>query len=480
MNRYLRKLLVAGVPLALFAAVVTVAVVAPATGTDSASASVGVIVEKPGKVLPSPEFWGSRFSQRLDIRLLATYDDSGPAAWNAAAHPLVFITTMGPGYGGFNSKNTLPGVALFDGATKKLVASRTYDLGYEVYFEPHGVGASPDGRYLYLPTGDLNKRDKGNAGRILVINAKTLHLRQVISTKSMPHHFKAFTRPDGRQLVMGEDFNWQAPRFGVRPGSGVYVLDPLHDNQVVGGINADTLQANPYLAFANPKGDQIWVGLPPGPISDPDIFHKLDGSWAVVSTKTWEPIKYFKGGFDPIWTAFSPDDKLAYLCDGGADEVFKIDAVALKVLAKSRSSVHGAYGCHLGWSPSELWMIEKGEASHNRGKNIGLVDAQLMVPVDEWNTRWIRADHAMVHPNQDLNELWVSSNSSFEVVVWDMGKKRIKARLSVPLGASTHSGAFVQYQPDFEGTLLSDQNGLHGSALETQKAAWAKASPPKK
>lgn len=434
----------------------------------------------PGKQLPNPAAWATAVASRNGIKLLGTYDDSGPNAWDPAAHPTAFFTSLGVGYGGFASTNTHPGVVIIDAETKKIVTYRTYDIGgVKTYFESHGLGVSPDGQWIYIPTGDSDKRAQGYGGRIIVVNARTLKIHQVIQTKSIPHHFKAFTRSDGRQLVMGEDFNWQAPAFGLRPGSGVYVLDPLHNNQVIADINADKVQGNPYLAFANPTGDSIWIGLPPGPISDPDIHGQLDGSWAVVSTKTWQPVKYFKGGEDPIWTAFTPDGKYAYLCDGGSNHIWKIDAVALKVAGQSNASVNGGYGCHLGWVPNQLWVIEKGEASHNRGKNIGLVDSGLMVPLDEYNTGWIRADHGTVNPLQQHNELWVTANSTFEVVVWNMGLKKVTARIPMPLGSSTHSGSFVTYNPDFTGAVTSDQNGLHGAALELQKKLWAQLSPKK-
>lgn len=427
-----------------------------------------------GKQLDSPKGWATAIASRNGIKLLGTYDDSGPNAWDPSAHPTVFFTSLGPGYGGFASTNTHPGVIVIDAKTRKVVTYRTYDIGnVKTYFESHGLGVSPDGQWIYIPSGDADKRSQGYGGRVIVVNAKTLKIHQVIQTKSIPHHFKAFTRSDGRQLVMGEDFNWQAPAYGLRPGSGVYILDPLHNNQVVAVVNADKLQGNPYLAFANPTGDSIWIGMPQGPISDPDIHGQLDGSWAVVSTKTWQPIKYFKGGEDPIWTAFTPDNKYAYLCDGGSNKIFQIDIAKLSLVKASNASVNGGYGCHLGWAPNQLWVIEKGEASHNRGKNIGLVDSGLMVPLDEYNTGWIRADHGTVNPIQVDNELWVTSNSTFEVVVWNMGLKKVTARIPMPLGASTHSGSFVTYKADFSGVVTSDQNGLQGPALELQKKLWA-------
>jgi DNA-binding beta-propeller fold protein YncE len=440
---------------------------------EATAAAPSTVVQVPtpiaGVQAAAPSGWDTEWSQRLGIKLLQTFDSSGPAAWDPAAHPLVFITTEGLGYGGFASTAvTTPGLVIIDAYSHEIVAAPHYDLGYEAYFEEHGLGVSPDGQWIYVPTGDM--KDTGDTpGRWLIINARTLKLDKIVGTHSVPHHAKAFTNAEGKGLVMGEDFNWQIGQAYMRPGSGVYVFDPSDDNRIVGGINADALQANPYLAFASPDGKFISIGLPPGPIRDPDISHELEGSWAIVSTETWQPVKYYKGGYDPIWTAFSSDSKYAYLCDGGSDEVFKVDMEAEAVVARSRTSVHGAYGCHFGWDDINLWTIEKGESSHNRGKNIGLVDAEAMRPVDNFNTAWVRADHGTVLPDPKLNELWVTSNSSFEVVIWDMGTQQVTGRIPTPNGGSTHSGAFVHFNPDFTGEMLSDQNGLHGTALQAKR-----------
>ncbi|MFQ5879140.1 MAG: YncE family protein [Dehalococcoidia bacterium] len=442
-----------------------------------AEAQAGGTIVQTGKLQPASAGealtgWQTEYAQRNNIKLLATFDSSGEPAWDPSEHPTVFITTSGPGYGGFLSENKLPGLAIIDADTYEVVAYRHYDLGYEEYFEDHGLGVSPDGRWIYLPTGDI--KDKGDTpGRTLVIDARTLKLHQIIGTHSVPHHFKSYVTPAGEPRVLGYDFNWQVGRNYMRPGSGVYAFDPANENRVVGGINADTLQFNPYLAFPSPDGKLISIGLPPGPIRDPDIRHHLEGAWVMVDAETWQPVDYIKGGYDPIWTAWTADGKTAYLCDGGSDEVFKYDVESKEVVASTRSAVHGMYGCHLNWDETQLWTIEKGEASHNRGKNIGLVDAKIMRAIDNWNTGWLRADHGTLHPDPERHELWVTANSSFEVVVWDMENKDVVKRIPMPMGTSTHSGAFVRYNPDFSREVEADQAGLHNSARQRQRQLLA-------
>ena len=128
-----------------------------------------------------------------------------------------------------------------------------------------------------------------------------------------------------------------------------------------------------------------------------------------------------------------------------------------------------------------LYVIGKGEHSHNRGKSVGIVRdntasasttqggrggfISLIAPQDEIYTGCVRGDHGTLHPDPEANELWISCNSSFEVVILDLDLRDITGRIPMPNGGSTHSGAFVEYSADWEGEVVSDPNGLHGSAL---------------
>ncbi len=151
----------------------------------------------------APSGWDNKWSAKVDFKLLATLDDSGPAAWDAAAHPDVFFTTVGPGYGGLLSENvTRPGVTIIDATTKEILAYQSYDLGAESYFEPHGLGVSPYGKYIYLPTGVSTGFGDTGTGRFLVINSRTLNLHQIIGTPTAPHHAKAYVNAEGNHRVI--------------------------------------------------------------------------------------------------------------------------------------------------------------------------------------------------------------------------------------------------------------------------------------
>ena len=367
--------------------------------------------------------WTTQWAEKLEIKLEKTFDSSGPDAWDPKKHPLVFITSEGPGYGGLLSGRKLPGVAIFDADSRKPVASREYDVlswGWRNVFEPHGLGVSSDGRWIYLPTGEGSFGTKGS-GRLLIINARTLKLDKVLRLKSNAHHAKAFHDADGRALVLVESF-----RGGYQP---TFILDPLADNKVVGGWTSKEIGAkSTYLNFASPDGKEIFVGANSRHSPPKNLAKKSQAGVVRVDTKTWKPIGKMIPVADGnvVWTAFTSDGKFAFFSGAHESKVFKYDRINDKIVSYARAGVEGPYGVHLGWDDRYLFSVGKGESSHNRGKVLGKVDTWLMekprgtYPMDQFTTNCIRGDHATLHPDPEANELWITCNSSFEVVIFDL------------------------------------------------------------
>lgn len=417
----------------------------------------------------SSDKWTTPMAKKLGVQLEKTFDSSGPDAWNPKEHPLVFITSEGPGYGGLLSGVKLPGFVIIDANTKKVVTSQSYDVlswGWKSVFEPHGLGVSMDGKWIYLPTGEGSFATHDH-GRLLIINARTLKVDKVLKLQSNAHHAKAFRRSDGKQLVLIESFGGKQPTF---------ILDPADDNKVFGGWTKEEMEGKPsYLNFVSPDGREIFAGVG-GEFTPPATVGGRQSAIARIDTMTWKR----KGNLIPIpdgdviWTAFTADGKYAYIDGADGSNVFKYDRAQDKVVAYAHAGVQGPYGIHFGWDDRYLYTIGKGEASHNRGKVVGLVDTALMgkpggaLPMDEFTTNCVRGDHATLHPDPDANELWITCNASFEVAVFDLDQKKVTARIPTPHGGSTHSGAFVKYS-GWNGEVVSDQNGLHGPALAAKR-----------
>jgi DNA-binding beta-propeller fold protein YncE len=413
--------------------------------------------------------WENEWTEKVGIQLEYDFDSSGPDAWDSKKHPSVFITTEGPGYGGLLSGVTLPGLAIIDADTREVVASQSFDVlswGWKNVFEPHGLGVSPDGKWIYLPTGEgsFTTTTGGHAGRFLVINARTLKIDKVIQLSGQAHHAKSYTSPEGEQRVML--YGWSQPLF---------VLDPDNDNRAVGSISHQEQGSEGYLYFASSNGDQI-IGT--GRYRDFDMRkHLTDNPIWIIDPQSWH-IKKFINVPDsaPVWVNFTSDDKYAYITGARNSIVMKLDLEKGKVTTEQRAGVDGPYGNHFGWDDRYIYTIGKGEESHNRGKMLGMVDTATMeVPgsraMDQFYTGCVRGDHGTLHPDPEANELWISCNASFEVVVFDLDLKDVSARIPLPNGGSTHSGAFVFYPDGWQepGQTLSDMNGLHGSALDLKR-----------
>jgi len=417
--------------------------------------------------------WENDWTRKVGVELEYQFDSSGPDAWNPEDHPLVFITTEGPGYGGLLSGVTLPGLAIIDADTREVVTSRNYDVlswGWKNVFEPHGLGVSPDGQWIYLPTGEgsFTTITKGHAGRFLVINARTLKVDKVIQLQGQAHHAKSYVTPNGEQRVML--YGWSQPLF---------VLDPADDNRAVGSISHQEQGSEGYLYFASPNGDQI-IGT--GRYRDFGMRkYLLDNPVWVIDPEAWTVDKWIAvPDSSPIWVNYTVDQHYAYITGARNSIVMKLDVEKGEVVAEQRAGVDGPYGNHFGWDERYIYSIGKGEESHNRGKMVGMVDVETMeIPesraMDQIYTGCTRGDHGTLHPDPEANELWISCNASFEVVIFDLDLKEVSARIPLPNGGSTHSGAFVSYPNGWDGPgeNLSDMNGLHGAALETKRKILA-------
>jgi hypothetical protein len=193
----------------------------------------GVVQPAPAEAAPSG--WDTAESIRGGLQLVATYDSSGPAAWDAAKHPLVFMTSEGRGYGHRPSKtNEKPGVQIIDATTKETVGSALFDLGGEPTRQPHGLGISPNGQWIYI--GFADKKDDVDRQLTLIINAKTLKLDKVLAHKGGQnlHHTIGFINYAGKEVVVLE--------YGFGSDGGPhFLIDPNDDNRVVKALTIEDI-----------------------------------------------------------------------------------------------------------------------------------------------------------------------------------------------------------------------------------------------
>lgn len=447
-------------------------------GTANVIVQVGQL--QPAPAAAEPTGWDTTWSQMLGIKLLAQLDSSGDDAWSAADHPLVYMTSQGPGYGSaafggafLSEVQKAPGLAIIDADTHEAVATAQYETGLESYAENHGLGVSADGQWIYTQGNHPDSNVRGGAV-LNIINARTLKVDKII--ESRVHHARVIHDSySGKDLVLVD--GWGT----------FFALDPLDDNRVVGAVDPADLQGSGYLGFGDPTGRWLLISVRTG-------FLESDGGIAVVSLEDWK-VKARINTHDgsPIWVAYTGDGKTAYVSDGHESKVAKIDMSAenpamWRVTGMANAGAIGPYGLTLNWDDTMLFAFGKGEASHNQGKTMGYIDTRMFAEPDMYRgwgtvlgqlvTNCLRQDHAIVHPDPAKNEMWISCNSSFDNVVVDMGAIEVTDVIPQPNGGSSHNGAFVAYDADWKGELLSDTNGFHGSAVITKLQALAGAVAP--
>ena len=439
-------------------------------------------VVQAGQLAPPPQAaqptgWDTPESIRGRLRLLATYDSSGPDAWDAAAHPLVYFTSEGV------EGNVLKsGVQVIDAYEKRVVKAALFDLGEEVTENPHSVGLSPDGRWIYL--GQMHRvRATGQVRTVLmIVNARTLKLDKVLEGTARVdwfHHITAFKDWQGRDRVL--------VAFGRTPGGGPhYLLDPNDNNRVVRAITIEDIGykiGHPYPTV-DPTGRFVYVSVfaPPWRTQ----LHNTAGI-AKLNLETGAVTIIPFVGDNPIGMAHTGDGRFTFVNDSHSSYVYKIDNTTNTIVGSASAGVTGPYGLVLNWDETLLYPIGKGEGGHNIGSVVGVMNAATLttprqlvrqLPIDLGGSA-SSIDHGILHPDPKVNELWISNMNGWETIVLDLNTHKVKAYIPTPNGGDTHNGAFVRYTPEWKGELLSDMGGPKAAvrALMRERVAAVPPAP---
>ncbi|MGE3842852.1 MAG: hypothetical protein AB7I50_14850 [Vicinamibacterales bacterium] len=420
-----------------------------------------------------PSGWDTAESIRGRLKLLATYDSNGPDAWDVKTSPLVYFTSEG-----VERRPMKSGVQVIDAYAKKVIASALFDLGEEVTENPHGVGISPDGRWLYI--GQMQRLKSGQGRTVLMIlNARTLKLHMTLEGPRVDwfHHITAFKDWQGRDRVL--------VAFGRNAGGGPhYILDPNDNNRVLRTISIEDIGyriGHPYPTV-DPTGKFVYVSVfaPPwrSQLKNTAGIAKLNLETGAVTI-----IPYV--GDNPIGMAHTSDGRFTYVNDAETSHVYKIDNRTNAVVDDTSSGVAGPYGLALNWDESRLYPIGKGEGTHNNGSVVGLVFTDRFVsPRDFIHNMPINLggsassiDHGILHPDPKLNELWVSNMNGWETIVLDLTTHKVSAYIPTPNGGDTHSGGFARYTPEWKGELLTDMGGPKAAVRALMRERVAAAQP---
>jgi DNA-binding beta-propeller fold protein YncE len=235
------------------------------------------------------------------------------------------------------------------------------------------------------------------------------------------------------------------------------VLDPADNNKVVASMSVADIDGQPYAGFSSPDGKYLYFSTPPNRL-------------AKIDTDTWKVVQSIAIPRRPLWTAFSLDGKWAWVSNSASDKVAKIqrgmasgeqDKVVTEIAVGT-----GPYGLRMSADDKEVWVADKGEGKPTPGSMITVIDAETNMIKRNIQTDCLSNDHIIASP--DGAEMWATCNASHEVVVLDAKTYEIKTRIPMPNQGDSHGGVFVSYPRGANGAaeVLSDQNGLQGSALD--------------
>ena len=385
---------------------------------------------------------------------------------------LLFFTNVGTSYG---AQNTVNSVVVINAKTKKPIVVSDLDPVYTQKFSSHGIGVSPDGKYVYLPSiASLSGPAGKTPSSVLILDARTLRIHQIISSGGPPHHVKVFLDPAGKQRIMVEDFNWNSTT--APPGKGFYVLDYTDNNKVIAGMLPADIHGNIYAGFTTPDGKYLYYSVPPP--NRMELVPHIEGWLAKIDMETWKVVQSLPMKHYPLWTVFTKDGKWAWVTNSAEEKVLKIQRGTAprerdKIVAEVPTGT-GPYGLRLSIDDKELWVADKGELGPRDGTTLTIIDAEQNAVKQTVQTNCIRNDHIIMSP--DGQEMWATCNSSYEIVVLDSKTHEIKTRIPMPNGGDSHGGVFVSYAGSPRGIaaeVVSDINGLHGSALD----AYLKGTP---
>ncbi len=383
------------------------------------------------------------------IKVVQTFDASGKPAYDTKGGDLLFFTNASVSY---NSTADKPMVIVIDAKARKVIAVADIDMPSS----PHGITLSPDGRYVYIPSGPSTTGGGGRAagffgsfgGPTAVVDAKTLKLAALINTGGSTHHSQVFAD----KYILFDSFQGPLPIFLVDPAT----------NKVVRGLPAGDFNGRPYIAFPSRDGKFIYVTVRPG-INRDASGREIDGWLAKVNADTMQIVGNFPVGPGPVWTAITQDGHIGYVTLGPTNKLVKLDLDTGRILGIAPTG-RGPYGIRLSPDEKIAYVANKGEGGNGqKGATFAAIDTTSMSIMREQLScpdGLCQADHIVLSP--DGKELWISNNMG-SISVFDRETLKMLATIQTPKLGDPHGGTFLQIAPDNRSAkVVADIGGPHG------------------
>lgn len=450
--------------------------------------------------------WTNEESIRGGLFLEAQLDSSGPDAWDIEAHPRVYFTSESFqsnyfGAGGFGAEDAdtgelgnFAGWHVIDAYSKEVVASALYNdlVPGDVNRGPHGVGVSPDGKWGYVgfATNAADDCDPtvgacNRVGYLMVVNNQTMKVDKILRQESYfeggyrsqaVHHIQCWTHDES-----GEDYCILQWGFGANGGPH-HIIKPNDNNRVYRSITYDDVKpmGHPFTT-PSPDGQYVYISMGSNWIReghDTAGIAKYD-----ITTGKHEVIAHV--GSHPIGIAHTQDGRFTYVVGGHSSFLYKIDNEEMEVVDSASTGIAGPYGICLSLDETEAWINGKGEGTANLGNSMSIFDLvdRYRASRAHGNTPFYlggsasSVDHCALHPDPEVNEVWISNMKGWETIVVDLDNYEVEAYINTPNNGDTHGMAFVWYDGGWDdGKLMIDQGGPKAQEVQDMVKAAAEAA----
>jgi hypothetical protein len=220
----------------------------------------------------------------------------------------------------------------------------------------------------------------------------------------------------------------------------------------------------------SPDGKYVYISMGANWIRDGhDTAHiaKLD-----ITTGTSEILG--PTGSHPIGITHTQDGAYTYVVDGHSSFLYKIDNTTGEVVDSSSTGIAGPYGICLNYDETEAWINGKGEGTANLGNSMSIFDLKsFRASRDHGNTPFYlggsasSVDHCALHPDPEVNEVWISNMKGWETIVVDLNTYEVEAYIPTPHTGDTHGMAFVWYDSGWDsGVLMGDMGGPKAQSFQ--------------
>ena len=294
-------------------------------------------------------------------------------------------------------------VAAIDIATGRVVA--TLAAGWN----PHGLGATPDGRYLVVTSRKL-KTAGPEAGlsdppvpvRVTILDTMTFQTLASLNVGGDSHH--AFVSPKGRRAYV------TVPARG-----GIAVID-IPDRRVIGHVKTGS-KANSVAT--SPDGKTIYV------------TNKGDDTLSVVDDGTLRLVASIRVGIGPDHLTVDKTGRWLYVTNAFSNDVSVVDLEAKKEVVRIPLA-QGPHGLGLSPDGGTLYVSSRGE------KVVSAVDVASRKVVF---TRPVGKGPGHLTVTPDGGAIYV--NDEVLGKIWVLEPETLKARQSICLWPEPHETVMV-------------------------------------